>query len=68
MVYETFRHLKVSAPGMDAWQPKELELFSPAVCKEVAKLFNMIDEGAPWQSSTMHARIMYLEKVGALLG
>ena len=28
MVYQTFRHLKVSAPGMDAWQPKELSLFS----------------------------------------
>ena len=68
MVYETFRQLKVSAPGMDAWQPKELALFSPAECKEVAQLFNMIEEGAPWPTSTMHARIMYLEKADALLG
>ena len=68
MVYQTFKHLKVSAPGMDAWQPKELSLFSRLMCKRVADLFNLIEEGAPWPSSTMHARIMYLEKAGALLG
>ena len=68
MVYQTFKHLKVSAPGMDAWQPSELSLFSRQMCKRVADLFNLIEEGAPWPSSTMHARIMYLEKAGALLG
>ena len=42
MVYQTFKHLKVSAPGMDAWQPKELSLFSRQMCKRLADLFNLI--------------------------
>ena len=68
MVYETFRRTPESAPGMDGWQSEELSLFSIEVCRHIAALFLLIEEGEPWPNATTHARGIYLETRGPQLG
>ena len=38
------------------------------VCEHIAVMLNQIEAGAPWPHSALHARIVYLEKLGAELG
>ena len=50
---------------MDGWHPRELGYFSFETCGWVAKLFNRIEQGAPWPHSTRSARVPFLENAGA---
>ena len=67
-VYESFRNIPCSAGALDGWRPKELSYFSRKVCGRVAVLLNMIENGSPWPSSTLRAKVVFLEKAGAALG
>ena len=68
MVYESFREISESAGAMDGWHPKELAYLSPGICGHIATMLKQIEEGAPWPESTGHARVVFLEKVGAAIG
>ena len=68
MVYESFRKISESAGAMGGWHPKELAYLSPGICGHIATMLKQIEEGAPWPESTKHARVVFLEKVGAAIG
>lgn len=68
IVYDSFRHTPASAGALDGWRPRELAYFSIKACGILARLFNLIEEGAPWPSSTRAARVVFLEKAGATVG
>ena len=68
MVYESFGKTAQSTGAMDGCQPKELAYFSMERCERVAAMLNQIEEGAPWPTSTRHARDVYLGKEGAAVG
>ena len=68
MVYESSSQMAESAGSLDGCRPKELSLFSKTICEKVAIMLNQIEEGAPWSRSSMHARVVYLEKEGAGVG
>ena len=53
---------------MDGWEPLELRLFSRQLSAWTAVLYRLIEEGAPWPTSTRHAKIAHLEKQGSGLG
>ena len=57
-----------SAGALDGWSPKELSLLSKNVCGHIAVMLNLIEKGAAWPRSALHARVMLLEKIGALPG
>ena len=67
-VYNHFKHATKSAAAMDGWHPKGFSYLSREVCTRIAILFNQIEKGAPWPSSTRHARVVYFEKTGTILG
>ena len=67
-LYEHFRNASNSAAAMDGWHPKEFSYRSRKVCKHIAILLNQIEKGAPWPRSARLARVVYLEKIGAILG
>ena len=60
-VQEAFRKIRQTAGSMDGWATKELTMLSPKTCQKVAVLFNLIEAGAGWPTSALHARIVYLE-------
>ena len=68
MVQASFCRTAESAGALDGWSPKELSLLSVAVYCHFAALLDQIEEGAPWPRTTMHARVVFLEKVGAQIG
>ena len=45
-----------------------MTLLSLEVCAAIATMLNQIEAGAPRPRSSPHARIVYLEKVGAVTG
>ena len=53
---------------MDGWAMKELGLMSIETYRMVAIMLNQIEAGARWPKSAVHARIVYLEKEGAVRG
>ena len=67
-VYNSFRTTAKSAGALDGWQPRELALLSRRICGHIANMLNQIEKGSPWPTSTRHARVVFLEKVGAALG
>ena len=68
MVYGPFSITKESAGALDGWMPKELSLLSIKVCEHIATMLNQIEAGAAWPKSATHARMVYLEKLGAEFG
>lgn len=48
--------------------PKELSFLSNTVCDKVAIMLNQIEGRAPWPRPATHARVVYLEKAGAIVG
>ena len=68
MVYEAFRKISESVGAMDGWHPKELSYLSPLICEYIAITLCQIEEGAALPTSTTHARVVYLGKVGAAIG
>ena len=60
-VDESFGATKESASAMDGWYPKELSLLSLQACGHIATMLNQIEDGAPWPSSAMHAKVVFLE-------
>ena len=68
MVQESFTETKESAGAVDGWSPKELSLLSLKLYGSIATMLNQIEAGAPWPKSALHARIVYLEKPGAIIG
>ena len=67
-LYDHFRHASNSVAAMDAWPPKEFSYLSRKVCKHIAIPLNQIEKGASWPRSARLARVVYLEKIGAILG
>ena len=67
-VYEAFSKTPESTAALDGWSPKELSMLSKQACHYVAILLRQVEKGAPWPKSTMHARVTFLEKVGAAIG
>ena len=67
-LYDHFRHATNSAAAMDGWHPKEFSYLSRKICKHIAILLNQIEKGAPWPRSSRLARVVYLEKIVAILG
>ena len=65
MVFDSSTKTKTSAGAMDGWMPKELSLLSMQTCGYIAVMLTQIEAGAPWPKSATHARIVYLEKIGA---
>ena len=53
---------------MDGWATRELTMFSKKACEKIATMLNMVEAGAGWPKSALHARIVYLEKLGAAVG
>ena len=68
MVYASPTRTKESAGALDGWMPKELSLLSFQTCEHIATMLNQIEAGASWPRSATHARIVYLEKLGAEFG
>lgn len=68
MVWDIFQEINASSGGMDGWQPLELKMMSFSLCKWVAALLRLIEQGGAWPSSTRHARAAYLEKDGSKPG
>lgn len=68
MVYDSFSRRVESAGPSDGWNPKELSLASRRICEKVPDVFNQIAVAASWPRSSMHARLVYLEKEGAKVG
>ena len=68
MVYNSFTKTKDSAGALDGWMPKELSLLSHEMCRHIATMLNQIEAGAAWPRSATHARVVYLEKLGAEVG
>ena len=67
MVHQSFRNTAKSAGAMDGWRLKELAQIRKT-CGYIATMLRQREEGAPWPKSTTHARVVYLEKVGAAMG
>ena len=68
MFPESFSKTADSAGSLDGWHPKEMALFSTKICEHIPTMLKQIEEGAPWPRSTMHARVVYLEREGAAVG
>ena len=68
MEQASFSRTAESAGALDGWSPKELSLLSMPIYCHIANLLNQIEEGAPWPRTTTHARVVFLEKVGAQIG
>lgn len=67
-VHQHFRHVTKSSGAMDGWNPRELAYLSPLACHHLAIMYNQIEEGRPWPSSTKHAKVAFLEKLDAVPG
>ena len=65
---KSFGEMGDSAGAMDGWAMKEMGLMSLETCRMVAVMLNQIEGGARWPKSAVHARIIYLEKEGAVMG
>ena len=65
MVQNSFSRTAESAGALDGWSPKEFSLLSLQVYCHIATLLDQMEEGAPWPRTTTHARVVFLEKVGA---
>ena len=57
-----FTHTRVSAAGLDPWEPAELRFFSELACASVARLYNLIESGAPLPRSAAVAEAAFLPK------
>ena len=68
MVQESFSRTKGSAGALDGWSPKELSILAFSAYGHIATLPCQVEEGAHWPRSSMHARVVYLEKRGAGIG
>ena len=68
MVRDSFTQTKESAGALDGWSPKELSLLSLKLYGTIAIMLNQIEAGANWPKAALHARIVYLEKAGAIIG
>ena len=68
MVQASFSRTKESAGALDGWNPKELSYLSLAVYRHIATLLNQSEAGAPWSRTSTHAKIVFLEKIGAQMG
>ena len=68
MVQESFSRTHESAGALDGWSPKELSLLSFKTYGHIAVLLDQIEKGAPWPKSFVHARVVFLEKMGAETG
>ena len=62
MVQDSFSRTKESAGALDGWSPKELSLLSFKAYWHIAILLDQIEKGAPWPKSSVHARVVFLEK------
>ena len=67
-VQEAFSRIKESAGALDGWSPKELSLLSREMYGHIATMLTQVEAGAPWPRSSPHARMVYLEKLGAEIG
>ena len=67
-VYDSFKHIACLAGSLDGWQPRELSYLSLSACGHIANMLNQIEAGRPWPKSALHARVVYLEKIGAIIG
>ena len=61
MVQESFSKTRESAGALDGWSPKELSLLSNKSYGLIAIMLNQIENGPPWPSSALHARVVFLE-------
>ena len=68
MVFDSFSKTYQSAGSLDGGHPKELSLLSKTMRDNVAIMPYQNEEGAPWPRSATHARVVYLEKEGAVVG
>ena len=68
MVQESFSKTRESAGALDGWSPKELSLLSCNAYGHIAVLLDQIEKGAPWPRSSLHARVVFLERLGAMTG
>ena len=59
---ETCRVNTASAAGLDGWLPSDLALLSDKGLQILADLLNLIEDGAPWPTSTKVARAVFLPK------
>mgnify|MGYP003328706339 CR=1 FL=1 len=57
---ETCRVNTNSAAGLDGWLPSDLALLSDKGFEILAEFLNMIEEGAPWPTSSNVARAVFL--------
>ena len=48
--------------------PKELSMLSLKVYGHIATMLRQIEQGAPWPKSASHARVVFLERIGAAIG
>ena len=58
MVFLSFSRTAESAGAVDGWGPKEMSLLSRQVCDNIAIMLNQIEERAPWQRLSLHARVV----------
>ena len=67
-VYQAFSKIAKSAGAMDGWSLEELALLSRGVCCHIAEILNLVENGAPWPQSAPHARAVFLQKDGTMVG
>ena len=53
---------------MDGWSLEELALLSRGVCCHIADILNLVENGTPWPQSAPHARAVFLQKDGKIVG
>lgn len=51
-----------SASGLDDWAPADFSLLSDLAFQWLARILNLVEEGAPWPAGTLHAKASHLPK------
>ena len=54
--------------SLDGFRPREMTLLSRRAGERIAVLLNQIERGAPWPRIIRLAKVVFLEKIGAIPG
>ena len=63
-IRRTARRLAAKAPGLDGWTGKEIAYCPAQALELVATIYNPIEQGLPWPTSTTHWRQLHVAKPG----
>ena len=59
---DIIKELEHTSGGMDGFLPQEMQLMSPKAASVLARMLNLIEQGAEWPEHLQHARAAFLAK------